>query len=178
MDESGRDPVESIAPVSRRSMSSKGWRVFIVVAVIAVVALLGVLPLQVCRDWAFVCENTGAQKGYRQWCVGLQSGQWYRESRLEQFMRQQHPSDLAYRWTSYAGTGRNIMGQSCSFRHAFPQVNTIMLSPAWFDRYVDTLDDAGRLALYRQLVSGDRQAIQAEEKKIEKMALAQAWPIR
>ena len=135
-------------------------------------------PLQVCRDWGFVCENTGSHKGYRQWCTGGCSGEWYHESRLEQFMRQQHPSELENRWTSYEGTGKNIFGQSVLFGHGFPRLGMLMMDQSIFDRYVDTLDDAAKLDLYRVLVSGNREAIQAEEKKIEKMAIAQLWPLQ
>lgn len=154
------------------------WRTAIVAAGIVLVAFLGVLPLEACRDVAFICENTGSQKGYREWRPGLRTGVWYRESHLEQFLRQQHPSDLTYRWTCCQGTGRNIFGQSRSFGHGFPRIHTIMLGPGWFDRYVDTLDGAAKLSLHQTLVSADPEAIRAEEKKIEEMAVTNVWPLR
>ena len=142
----------------------------IAVALVAVIAFLGVLPLQVCRDYAFICENTGSHKGYRQWCFWSRAGtQWHHESRLEQFMQRQHPTELKYRWTSYAGTGKNILGRSIRFGHDRPQVGSIIMNRTWFDTYVDTLDDTAKLDLYRVLASGDRDAIEAEEKKIEEI---------
>ena len=53
-----------------------------------------------------------------------------------------------------------------------------MMTKAVLDRYVDTLDDAAKLDLYHMLASGDREAIQAEEKKIADLAIAQLWPLR
>jgi len=140
--------------------------------------VLLLLPLQVCRDRAFVCENTGSHKGYRQWCIGVRSGAWHHESQLERFMRQQHPSELENRWTSYEGTGRNLLGRPVRFGHGFPRLGMMMMTKGVFDRYVDTLDDAAKLDLYHVLVSGDREAIQAEEKKIADLAIARLWPLR
>ncbi len=89
-------------------------------------------------------------------------------------MRQQHPTELKYRWTSYAGTGRNLLGQAASFVHGYPHVGATIMHLDWFDSYVDTLDDTAELDLYRVLASGDPNAIKAEEKKIE-AALIQSW---
>jgi len=65
---------------TRRRPSSPRKRHGLVVAAIAVVALVAVIPVRICHDRTFLCENTGSHKGYRQWCVGLQSGKWHRES--------------------------------------------------------------------------------------------------
>lgn len=180
MDESEKDGKEHMGEPSgtRQPVFPRRWRVRIAVALMAIVVFLGVLPLEVCRDWAFICENTGSHRGYRQWRIGLQSGRWYRESRLEEFMRQQHPSELVNRWTSYQGTGKNILGQSISFGHARPLVGMVIMHQSWFNTYVDTLDDAGRLALYRALASGDPGAVQAEEKRIEETVLGPALALR
>lgn len=181
MDENGKVPPErteeTAAHADQRPIHRRKRPVLVAVALVAIVVFLGMIPLEVCRDCAFVCENTGSHMGYRQWCIGLRSGPWRHESRLEQFVRRRHPSDLAYRWTSYAGTGRNIFGRSCSFQHERPHVGTIIMTRAWFDEYVDTLDDTAKLDLYRLLVTGDRGAIQAEEKKIE-MAREHAWALK
>lgn len=146
----------------------KGRTLLIVVTIlVAAVALLAALGLQTHRDYAFICENTGSHKGYRQWRLGWQTREWHRESRLEQFMRAQHPTELRHRWTSYSGTGKNIFGQAILFGHEWPQVGSVIRSWTWFDSYVDTLDDTAKLELYRVLASGNRGAIQAEEKRIE-----------
>lgn len=138
------------------------------------VALLAALGLQTHRDYAFICENTGSHKGYRQWRLGWPTREWHRESHLEQFMRAQHPTELRYRWTSYAGTGKNLFGQAILFGHGQPQVDLVAMKQSWFDSYVDTLDDTAKLELYRVLASGNPSAIQAEEKKIEDAILSSA----
>jgi hypothetical protein len=144
-----------------------------VVAVVVLIGLLAVLPLQVCLDCAFVCENTGSQKGYRQWFGGHRTGQWYNESRLEQFMQQKHASALAYQWVSYSGTGRNILGQAILFGHGFPK-HTLMLHGTALDRYVDSLDDAGKLSFYHTLASGQQGEIEVHMKNMQENWLASA----
>lgn len=156
-------------------MFVKKWRMLLVAGIV-VMAIVAVIPLQVCRDYTFICENTVSRMGYRQWCVGLQSGQWRRESRLEQFMRRQQPSELAHRWTFVSGAGKNLVGWTGLREDGFLRLNVAMHLD-WFDSYVDTLDDAGKLELYRVLASGDPNAIKAEEKKIE-TALIQSWESR
>ena len=153
------------------------WCVALVIVLVAVAVFIGGLSVQVCRDRAFICENTGSHKGYREWCIGLQSGHWYRESRLEQFLREEHPSDLANRWTSYAGTGKNILGQSLRFGHERP--GPILYVPTEFlDRYVDGLDDQAKLDLYRVLASGPPEKIESEIAKVWDRAIAEGWEMQ
>jgi hypothetical protein len=135
------------------------------VAAMALVAVLALLPLQVCRDWAFVCENAGSQKGYRQWFTGHRTGQWYQESHLERFMEEQHPGMLQHQWVSCSGTGKNILGQAILFGHGRP-AQAVMLDLAAFDRYVDSLDDVGKLSLYQTLASGQHSEIEAHMEKV------------
>jgi hypothetical protein len=172
------DRSESKAPKHDQRPRWRKQGIGVLLAGLGIIGFLLVVPLQVCRDWGFVCENTGSHKGYRQWCTGIRSGAWYHESRLEQFLRWQHPAELENRWTSYEGTGKNILGRPVLFGHAFPRLGMMMMTEAIFDRYVDTLDDAAKLNLYHVLVSGDQQAIQAEEKKIADLAVAQLWPLQ
>ena len=150
------------------------WRVALAIALVAGTAFVVGCGVQVCRDWAFICENTGSHKGYRQWCIGLQSGRWYRESRLEQFMRKEHASGLANRWTSYAGTGKNILGQPVLFGHGRPGP-ILQVPPEFLDRYVDGLDDQAKLDLYRVLSSGPPEEMERELCKVWDQAMAQGW---
>lgn len=166
----GGTPVQKNPGVRR----GRRWRVFAVAVPIAIILFLGVLPWQAYRDCSCICENTGSQKGHRQWCIGLRTRQWYRESRLEQFMRQEHPSELTYQWIKYEDVGKNIVGHSCSFRCGLPRVGTVIMHQPWFNSHVDALDDTEKLALYRVLASGDSDAIRAEEERIEHTVLAQA----
>jgi hypothetical protein len=172
------DRSESETPKHDQRPRWRKRRIGVLIAGLGIIGFLLVFPLQVCRDWGFVCENTGSHKGYREWRSGIRSGEWYHESRLEQFVRQHYPAELKNRWTSYEGTGRNILGQPVLFGHGDPRLGMIMMTKRVFDRYVDTLDDAAKLNLYHVLVSGDQQAIQAEEKKIADLAIAQLWPLR
>jgi hypothetical protein len=153
------------------------WRVALVIVLVAIAVFIGGLSVQVCRDWAFICENTGSQKGCRQWCIGLRSASWYRESRLEQFMRKEHPSELANRWTSYAGTGKNILGRPVLFDHGRPGP-ILQVPPEFFDRYVDGLDNQAKLDLYRMLASRPPGEIEREIRKVWDQAIAPGWEMQ
>lgn len=157
-------------------MSARKGPVLLIAALLVVVAvmILGVMPLEIYRDYAFICENTGSHKGYRQWCFGGRKQEWYSKSELEEFMLARHPTELKHRWTSYSGTGKNILGQSIRFGHDFPTVGTVIMRQSWFGSYVVNLDDQAKLDLYRALASGNRNVIEAEEKKIEEAVLQNA----
>jgi len=162
-------------PIDRdeRACGRRSPIIFIMAAAVILVALFAVLSLQVCRDWAFVCENTGSQKGYRQWFTGRRTGQWYQESHLEQFMDQAHPGVMQHQWVSYAGTGRNIFGQAILFGHGRPK-HTSMLHRAAFDCYVDSLDDVGKLDFYHTLASGQQGEIAVHMEEMQEAILARA----
>jgi len=93
------------------------------VASLAIIGLgvgLVMFNIQVCRDWAFICENTGSRKGYRHWIFGPETGHWYKQSPLEEFVTRDEPDALVHRWTSYAGTGKNIFGVPILHGHGRP----------------------------------------------------------
>lgn len=138
----------------------KKWPVVLAVAFLAVLVFLVALPFPVCRDMGFVCEHTASRKGYRRWFTGLRTSQWYSASRLEEFMLEKHPQDLTHRWVSFMGTGRNLFGQAGSFSHGWPN-RTLLLFRQQFDDHVDSLDDAGKLKLFRVLASGQEDQIEA-----------------
>src|SRR6476620_1552899 len=69
------------------------------------------------QDRAFLCQNTGSRKGYREWFFGLQTGNWYSPSAVEALMKEKYPRELEYRWTSYAGTGKNVYGFGIVYSH-------------------------------------------------------------
>ena len=138
----------------------KKWPVVLAVAFLAVLLFLVVLPFPVCRDMGFVCEHTASRKGYREWFIGLRTSQWYSASQLERFMLEKHPQDLTHRWVSFMGTGRNLVGQASSFSHGRPN-RTLLLLRQQFDDHVDSLDDAGKLELFRVLASGQDDQIEA-----------------
>jgi hypothetical protein len=76
--------------------------------------------VQAYRDWGFVCENTGSTKGHREWLFGNKTGHWYEKSALEDFMLEKYPDRIKHRWTSYAGTDKNIFGQAILYGHGKP----------------------------------------------------------
>lgn len=90
------------------------------IMVLVLVAVLALANVQVCREWAFVCEHTGSRKGYTEWMFGFRSGQWYRSSPLEDFIIVNDPNVLSHRWTSSCGTGRNILGMPILYGHGRP----------------------------------------------------------
>lgn len=104
-------------------MSALGTRRWIVIAAVTIVVLASVLALPVvpvCRDCSYVCEYTGSRKGSREWILGFETENWYKESPLEAFIRQRHPGKLEHQWTRYAGTGRNVFGGALTRMHGSP----------------------------------------------------------
>lgn len=177
MSEGERDLAEGMGngsvPPDKRLTSWMEWRVRPTATLLVIAALLAILPVQVCRDRTYICENTGSHRGYRQWLIGWRTGEWHRESHLEQFLRRQHPSELTHRWAFWFGVGKNLLGWTGMREDGVPRLNAAMRLD-WFDSYVDILDDAGKLELYSVLASGDPNAIKAEEKKIE-TAMIRSW---
>ncbi len=173
MNERENAPQRWDRPQGRR----KKWIAGISIAMLVVAAFAGAPFVQVYRDWAFICENTGSRKGYRQWCIGLRSGHWYHESRLEQFMRQEHSSDLRNCWTSYAGTGKSVFGTAILYSHESPGP-IINIPEELLDWYVDTLDDKARLSLYHLFSSRQREKIEKEIAGVWEQAIASDWDVR
>ncbi len=88
-------------------------------------------------------------------------------------MEQEHRTLLKHQWVSDAGTGRNILGQAILFGHGRPK-HTSMLHRAAFDRYVDGLDEAGKLSLYHTLASGQQSDVEVHMKNMQENWLASA----
>jgi hypothetical protein len=105
-------------------------------------------------DWAFICENTGSRYGYIQWRSGKQTGNWYKASPLEKFMKEKHPEKLQHRWTSYAGTGKDIFGKSLSWGHGFPGPIKY-LDMRIMETYFAKISGTEKLQLYEEFASGD-----------------------
>ncbi|MBN2476542.1 MAG: hypothetical protein JXB62_18150 [Pirellulales bacterium] len=136
---------------------TKCW---LITAAVAVVVVAGVLPaVQVCRDWAYICENTGSRKGYRQWPFGLKTGEWYESSPLEQFLQSQEPGALVHRWTNYAGTGRNLWGGAMLLGHGRPGA-VWGLDHETQRRWIERHDATEVRELYELLVSDDEAQIE------------------
>ena len=110
------------------------------------------------RDWAFVCENTGSRKGYREWFFGLQTGAWYEPTSVETFIIKEHPDALQHRWTSYAGTGKNIYGGKLLYGHGHPGV-ILQIPPDCLNSLFDPLPPPKKKAFYDLLLHGDTKAI-------------------
>ncbi|MGD9419262.1 MAG: hypothetical protein ACQKBU_11125 [Verrucomicrobiales bacterium] len=98
-------------------------------------------------DRGFICENSGSRMGYREWCFGIRTNEWQTTSKLEEFMRDQHPSVFEHRWTSYKGTGRSLI--PCVMRRGHGRPGPIMHLPiGLLDERVTALSGPERLAMY------------------------------
>ena len=138
----------------------------LIVASLAIICLaitFVLFSVQAYRDWAFICENTGSCKGYRQWTFGLKTGHWYKKSPLEDFIQSEAPNALVYRWTNYAGTGKNIFGMTLLRGHGRPGA-VIQLNHEIQRKWIGKNDAATVRQLYDLLVSDD-------QKKIEKQVM-------
>jgi hypothetical protein len=149
-------------------------RRFLVVALFAIVLLLAILagPLAIYVDYAFICENTGSRRGHREWVLGtaglplgLKTRRWYWESPLETFIRNKYPQDLDHRWTSYAGTGRDIYGLVVMRAHGRPGpiLSFTRIIPMW----VTNSTDVEKKRLYDTFRTADKNAIRTATTEIE-----------
>ncbi|MHC4145671.1 MAG: hypothetical protein ACYSWW_23625 [Planctomycetota bacterium] len=119
--------------------------------------------VQAYRDWAFVCENTGSRKGYRQWRFGPKTGHWYKKSPLEDFIQSEAPDALVHRWTSYAGTGKNIFGMTMLYGHGRP--GAILRHNHEIQRQWIVKNDATTVRQFYDLLVAD------DQKKLEKRVM-------
>jgi len=127
----------------------------------AIVIMLAVLPIQVCRDWAFVCENTGSKKGNREWIFGLKTGHWYIASPLEGFMRKHAVHVVSHRWTSYAGTGKTMIGRVGVRGHGRPGV-ILQLDHEILEKWIEKHDASEVRRLYDLFVSDNQTEIEVK----------------
>jgi hypothetical protein len=116
------------------------------------------------RDWAFVCENTGSTKGYREWFFGSRTRHWNEPSSVEKFIQKKFPDQLEHRWASYAGTGFSITGGKRLHGHGRPgPIRKLRYDlDAWFARQTDT----EKKAFYDLMRSTNTVAIDAKIKSI------------
>ncbi len=113
-------------------------------------------PFAIYYDYAYVCDYTGSHKGHTEWIFGFTTDETYQESHLEKFLKSNHPEKLQYYWESYAGTGKNIWGQSISFGHGRPAAVTLGTRMIEFNQIIDHLSDQEKLNLVKQLRKRDR----------------------
>ena len=124
------------------------------------VSLFLLMSVQVYRDWAFICENTGSSKGYREWFFEIKTGHWYKKSGLEDFMLEKHHDRLKHRWTSYAGTGKNIFGQAILRAHGRP--GAILGIRSFLEYGLQNQKPEDILALYELLASDMDEEIKGQ----------------
>lgn len=138
---------------------NKAPRKLVLLGLVAMIAVAVVLPVfQVCRDWAFIDQNTGSRKGHRDWFFGWRTSSWYQATALETFMRNNHLQEFRQAWTSYAGTGRNIFGGATLHGHGRPS-RIILLTPQDIDGYCGQVSDVEKERLYDVLASGESEEI-------------------
>lgn len=144
----------------------------IIVVMILLTGLLIIPIFPVFCDRAYICENTGSYKGYREWFWGSESHHWYKRSKLEAFMAERYPLELQYRWTSYAGTSKNIFGYAMMRGHGHPGP-IIRLRFEWLDTYLGQLNDNAKKALYDVFKSEEENRIEEEINKVYHFLLKQ-----
>ncbi|MBI3986260.1 MAG: hypothetical protein HY343_05045 [Lentisphaerae bacterium] len=128
--------------------------------------------IPVYRDWFFLCENTGAKMGYRQWFFGLRTKHWHQESALEAFMTKEYPSELTNRWTSYSGTGINLFGEAVLFGHGSPgPISRVCGKP--LETFLNALSPEAKLDLYRLFASTNHAKISSQATQILERAFLQ-----
>jgi hypothetical protein len=130
------------------------------VGIVGLVGLALVLPaVQVCRDWAFIDQNTGSRKGYREWFFGVRTGVWYEETALETFMRTKQPGEFRQQWVSYAGTGRSIFGGATLHGHGRPGP-VMSLKVELIDDYCARTSDSEKRQAYDVFAGGKLEEIE------------------
>jgi len=147
-------------------MQQRSWLAYLIIAITVLVIAGVILPnFVVYTDRAFVCENTGSRKGWREWCIGGKTGCWYQKSPLEEFIEARAPEALVHRWTSCAGTGRDILGIAVIYAHGSPGPIQ-MLRHDILCKWMKANDPAAIRAFYDLLVSGDRKQIEEKVSQI------------
>lgn len=124
-------------------------------AAVLIIALCASTFLIAYTDSAFICENTGSRMGYREWPLGIRTNEWYRESKLENYIKNSHAEMLQHRWTSYAGRGSSLVPALVCNGHGRPGP-IYFIRPETFDAQVDASSDQERVAIYQALSSGNR----------------------
>lgn len=149
-----------------RKMIMKGNQIIFCLAIIISLIIFLLLPtVQVYRDWAFICENTGSRNGYRQWLFGLKTGYWYERSPMEEFIQSEAPDALIHRWTSFAGTGKNVFGKSILFGHGRPGA-IIQLDHEVLRKWIRKNDTETVRQFYDLLVSDKQKEIEKQVMEI------------
>jgi len=129
-------------------------------AILAILYFLG--NFQVCREWAFICENTGSRKGHIEWFFGKRTAYWYEQSVFEDFMQKNYPDiNIEHRWTSYTGTGRNIFGMALLDGHGRPGV-IMDIPPEMLDEWIQTSEPERVRELYELMVSDKTEDVKKQ----------------
>ena len=87
------------------------------------------------------------------------------ESPLERFMREHYPKEMVHRWKCYASTEGNFFGFTRRGGHGMPGP-VIRLSDKVLVRYMGTVADSEKKALYDLFASTNRPAIEAKVDEI------------
>ena len=138
-----------------------------------VVALWASTMLIAVTDRAYICENTGSRKGYREWFFGAHTNLWYRKSELERFMEVAHPILLKHRWTSYMGNGRSLIPFLVSRGHGRPGP-ILFLDSELLDEHVSSLSDIQRLELYQTFSNANKDSIRMKIDSIIESSILEA----
>jgi hypothetical protein len=143
----------------------KGILIIFCLTIISLATIVVLIGVPIYRDWAFVCENTGSRKGYRQWVFGLKTGHWYERSPMEDFIQSEAPYAFVHRWTSYAGTGKNVFGKAILFGHGRPGA-IMTLDHEVLRKWIRKNDSETVRQFYDLLVSDNQKEIEKQVMEI------------
>jgi len=122
---------------------------------------------------AFVCENTGSRKGYRESFWVVKKERWYTQSSLERFIREKYPAEFRHQWVSYKGDGYNIGGSRIVRAHGSPRMK---LAIQTIDEYVGKVSDMKKKELYDCFSKGDYEATRAKMDEVWNVVLDETPP--
>ena len=139
----------------------KGILIIFCLTIIGLATIVVLISVPAYRDWAFICENTGSRNGYRQWVFGIKTSRWYKKSPMENFIQSEAPDALVHRWTSFAGTGKNIFGKAILYGHGRPGA-IIQLDHEVLRKWIRKNDTETVRQFYDLLVSDDQKEIEKQ----------------
>jgi hypothetical protein len=122
----------------------------------AALIFFGAFGVGVHRDLTLECQNTWSTSGYREWFGILKTRHWKKPSVLENFIRQNYPSDFTNRWRRWHATPpESLLGGPlyCGFRHP-PDNGRIV------DYYLTGISDPEKKVLYDFFRNADSEAAQ------------------
>lgn len=139
-------------------------RLLILVCLLFIAAFLPVRT-----EHGHFCDFTGSFKEWNTWFGLVETGHYYRKSRLEEFLESNHASVLDHKWVSFRGTTTYLLAGNM-FAHGSP--GPIFYMPRnLFDQWCDAVSDEEKMNLYNILRIGDKKAIREKTDEMDEFIL-------